>query len=165
MKTKKGFTLIELLIVIAIIGVLAAALLPTILNAPARGRDAARMGHMNSIVAALEAYNSDEGRYPDADGCIDGATVFVDASPYFTGGNPPQDPSGAGRNIDSTLTDPGGCVALGQYYYRYVGDPTVAEYILGTVMEIPGNNNTDVSLEAFGAGSTLDGNLYYAIVK
>ena len=39
---KRAFTLIQLLIVITIIGILAAALLPSILNAPGRGREAAR---------------------------------------------------------------------------------------------------------------------------
>lgn len=148
MKTKKGFTLIELLIVIAIIGILAAALLPTILNAPARGRDAARMGHMNQIVASLEAYNSDEGKYPDADGCIDGTTVFTDASPYFTGGNPPQDPSGS-RGTGAAGVE--ACMAGAHYYYKYIGDVAVGEYLLATSMEIAGNNNTDVD------PSTIDG--------
>lgn len=166
MKAKKGFTLIELLIVIAIIGILAAALLPTILNAPARGRDAARMGHMNQIVAALEAYNSDNGKYPDATGCIDGTSVFTDAKPYFAGGNPPEDPSGPrGEGVDGVE----GCVAAGQYYYNYVGTVDVGEYILSTVMEIEGNNNTDDDPDTFDntsvTGPTYGGSTYYVLVK
>ncbi|MBD3156264.1 prepilin-type N-terminal cleavage/methylation domain-containing protein [Candidatus Peregrinibacteria bacterium] len=147
MRNKKGFTLIELLIVIAIIGILSAALLPTILNAPARGRDAARQGHLNSIVAALETYNSDFGKYPSTSGCVGSETVFADddgdnvLNNYFAGGTPPTDPSG-GRTL---TTDPGNCAADGQYYYGYVGEVGVAEYVLGTVMEVEQNNNSDTN--------------------
>ncbi len=151
MRNKKGFTLIELLIVIAIIGILSAALLPAVLNAPARGRDAARQGNMNSIVAALETYNSDFGKYPQGSGCIgaDTEAVFIDESDvsviekYFTGGTAPNDPSGTRPNLPEGVTDPGSCVDAGLYYYTYIGEVGIAEYILGTVMEIEGNNNTD----------------------
>jgi prepilin-type N-terminal cleavage/methylation domain-containing protein len=145
MRNKKGFTLIELLIVIAIIGILSAALLPTILNAPARGRDAARQGHLNSIVAALETYNSDFGKYPSTSGCVGSGDVFSDGgnsvlNKYFAGGTPPADPSGERTDLTE---DPGVCAEDGQYYYGYVGEVGVAEYVLGTVMEVEQNNNSD----------------------
>lgn len=172
MRNKKGFTLIELLIVIAIIGILSAALLPTILNAPARGRDAARQGHLNSIVAALETYNSDFGKYPSTSGCVGSENVFANddgdsvLDNYFAGGTPPADPSG-GR----TLTDdPGNCAADGQYYYGYVGEVGVAEYVLGTVMEVEQNNNSDTSPADVDASSTnildcTDACEYYVLVQ
>ena len=176
MRTKKGFTLIELLIVIAIIGILSAALLPTILNAPARGRDAARLGNLNSIVAALEAYNSDEGHYPNHADALTGGCIGDETNPifdtglgsYFSGGTPPTDPGGAGRSIDGALTDPGDCVDAGQYYYKYVGAVDSAEYILATVMEIEGNNNTDVPPSTVNKDTNPgvgNGNSYYTLVK
>lgn len=50
---KKGFTLIELLIVIAIIGILAVAFLPSLLGAPSRARDTTRMAQINKIQSLL----------------------------------------------------------------------------------------------------------------
>ncbi|MCD6109528.1 type II secretion system protein [bacterium] len=174
MRNKKGFTLIELLIVIAIIGVLSAALLPSILNAPARGRDAARLGNINSIVAALEAYNSDNGHYPNSTDakngtCIGTGKIFdTGLTAYFSGGIAPKDPSGAGRTIATGLTDPGDCVKNGEYYYKYIGSVDSAEYVIGTVMEIAGNNNTKVNPKDVSATTTPDpgsGNDYYILVQ
>ncbi|MCC6643408.1 type II secretion system protein [Candidatus Peregrinibacteria bacterium] len=65
---KKGFTLIELLIVISIIGILAVALLPNIISAPASARDAGRKSSLNSVLTALEQYKASNGAYPGAAG-------------------------------------------------------------------------------------------------
>ncbi len=62
---KKGFTLIELLIVISIIGILAVALLPNILSAPATARDAGRRTSLNNVITALEQYKASSMNYPD----------------------------------------------------------------------------------------------------
>ncbi|MDX9971313.1 MAG: type II secretion system protein, partial [Candidatus Gracilibacteria bacterium] len=48
-KNRKGFTLIELLIVITIIGILAVAFLPTLLGAPAKGRDTQRIADLQKL--------------------------------------------------------------------------------------------------------------------
>jgi prepilin-type N-terminal cleavage/methylation domain-containing protein len=135
MKMKKGFTLIELLIVIAIIGILSAALLPTILNAPGKARDSARILNISSIATGIESWNASNGSYPAGDGCIS-AVFGADASDYFSGGDIPMDPSGA--RTGASLA----CAQSGEYYYRYLGDPDVGEYLIATEMELDQTNNS-----------------------
>lgn len=66
-RNEKGFTLIELLIVIAVIGVLVAALLLAInpLEQLARGRDAGRLSAVNQLGRSIQAYyTSQANTYP-----------------------------------------------------------------------------------------------------
>ncbi len=60
----KGFTLVELMIVIAIIGILAAALFPSLTSYLARGRDTSRAAGIKEISTGIAAYNVDTSAFP-----------------------------------------------------------------------------------------------------
>ncbi|MCC7197727.1 type II secretion system protein [Candidatus Peregrinibacteria bacterium] len=142
-RLSKGFTLIELLIVITIIGILAVALLPSVLGAPARARDAARKADLNNIIAGLETYNSDNQDYPAAAAagiCVSAIANFGD---YFQGGNIPNDPQSK---------DVGACTT-GYFYCKLNGSPS--SYLVASQMEIQGDGN---AIEAdFDGLSVCDG--------
>lgn len=100
-ETKKGFTLIELLIVIAIIAILAVAFLPTLLGAPAKGRDTARIADLQKVQKILVNANLEKGKYPGTSGIITDALiskVYSNASTWTDdfkvafGGKLPSDP-------------------------------------------------------------------------
>jgi general secretion pathway protein G len=65
---KKGFTLIEILVVIGIIGLLAVFLVPNLLGAQDRAKEAAVKAVMHSLQLAVEAYNMENDSYPVARG-------------------------------------------------------------------------------------------------
>ncbi len=103
----RGFTLIEIMVVVAILGILAATIIPQFMGTKHDARVSAAKAHIAELEAALERFNVHMDRYPTSD---EGLKVLVEAPAG-------DDKKWRGPYIKQLRPDPWG----NAYQYRYPG--------------------------------------------
>ena len=77
----RGFTLIELMVVVVILGVLAALIVPNVLDRTDDARVTAARTDVNNLMQALKLYKLDNQRYPAAEQGLDALVRKPTATP------------------------------------------------------------------------------------
>lgn len=98
---RRGFTLIEVMVVVAILAILAAVVVPRVMDEPAKARRAKAKQDIRAIESALDLYKLDNFRYPTSEQGIEALVERPSSGPepknYKEGGylrQVPQDPWG-----------------------------------------------------------------------
>jgi general secretion pathway protein G len=98
-RLQKGFTLIELMVVLLIIGVLAALIVPNVLNRADDAKVTAAKTDVSNLMQALKLYRLDNSRYPSTEQGLAALVNKPAADPV---------PPNWKKNLDQLPNDPWG---------------------------------------------------------
>ena len=105
--TDWGFTLIELMIVIAVLSILAAFAIPSLLSSKMTANEANVVGSMRSLMNAQELYKTRTGYYGDCvdlnDSHLGGLNIYIDSALAKADPDHPNHVNKAGYDIDISL--------------------------------------------------------------
>ena len=84
--TQRGFTLIEVMVVVVILGILAAFIVPKLMDRPDAARVAKAKSDIGAIESALALYRLDNHRYPGTDDGLEALTQKPENAPSWKEG-------------------------------------------------------------------------------
>ncbi|MAS09119.1 type II secretion system major pseudopilin GspG [Endozoicomonas sp. G2_2] len=133
--TQRGFTLIEIMVVVVILGILAAIVVPNIIDRPDAARVAKARQDIRAVESALKLYRLDNFRYPTTEqglaALVDKPTTQPEPRNWKSGGY-----------LDRIPTDPWGET----YHYRNPGEHgEIDVYTLGRDGR-PGGEESDADI-------------------
>jgi general secretion pathway protein G len=80
-RSQAGFTLIELMVVVVILGILAAVVVPRVMDRPEQARVTAAQNNLRALKSALDMYKLDNAAYPTTDQGLDALVREPTAAP------------------------------------------------------------------------------------
>jgi general secretion pathway protein G len=125
----RGFTLIEIMVVVVILGILAAIVVPKVMDNPDKARIAKAKQDIRSLESALNMYKLDNFNYPSTD-------QGIEALVQKPAGSPEPKNWKEGGYVDRLPKDPWG----NPYQYLF-----------------PGTHGSGVDIYSFGADGTNGG--------
>jgi len=123
-------------------------------EAPMRARDAARKADLNTIVAAIETYNADEGEFPPESQCLEDLEPLLGS--YFPSRTMPEDPAGDSLKVSDELSCSSG------YFYASYGD---FGYTVWAHVELEKNGNSRTLVIPPAQWKDQGSGLYYGLNK